>query len=172
MRTNVPNIYAIGDCAADSAQLAHAASAQGLNAVSHILGEPPAVNMNAIPACVYTNPEIATVGLTDKEAEAAGYKVKVGKYIMSGNGKSILTNEDRGFIKLVFDASNDVLIGAHLMCARATDIIGEAAYAVANGQKASQLASVIRPHPTYMEGMTEAVESLFGTAVHVIRGKG
>jgi dihydrolipoamide dehydrogenase len=172
LRTNIPNIYAIGDCVSGSLQLAHAASAQGLNAVSHIVGEAPAVNMNAIPACVYTNPEIATVGLTEKEAEAAGYNVKVGKFIMSGNGKSVITEEDRGFIKLVFDAADGVLIGAHLMCARATDIIGEAAYAVANKQTAKQLASVIRPHPTYMEGMTEAAESVFGTAVHVIKGKG
>jgi dihydrolipoamide dehydrogenase len=172
LRTSIPNIYAIGDCVKGSVQLAHAASAQGLNAVSRIVGESRAVNTNAIPACVYTNPEIATVGLTDKEAEAAGYSVKVGKYIMSGNGKSIITDEDRGFIKLVFDASNDVLIGAHLMCARATDIIGEAANAVANKQTAEQLASIIRPHPTYMEGMTEAVESVFGMAVHVIKGKG
>jgi dihydrolipoamide dehydrogenase len=168
LRTSISSIYAIGDCVKGSLQLAHAASAQGLNAVSHIAGEAPAVNMNAIPACVYTNPEIASVGLTDKEAEAAGYNVKVGKYIMSGNGKSVITDEDRGFIKLVFDASNDVLIGAHLMCARATDIIGEAANAIANKQTAEQLASVIRPHPTYMEGMTEAVESVSGTAVHII----
>ncbi len=160
MRTSVPNIYAVGDCAADSPQLAHAAAAQGLNAVSHILGEKPAINMKAVPACVYSNPEIATAGLTVTDAEAKGIKVKTGKYIMSGNGKSIITDEDRGFIKLVFNAETNVLIGAQLMCARATDIIGELANAIVNGQTFGDLASVIRPHPTYAEGITDAVESL------------
>ena len=167
MQTNIPNIYAIGDCTLNSSQLAHAASAQGLNAISHIVGEKPAANLNAIPSCVYTSPEIATVGLMESEAKEKGIEVKTGKYLMSGNGKSIVTNEDRGFIKLVFDAKSDVILGAHIMCARATDIISELTCAVANGLTAGELASVVRPHPTYVEGITEAVEGLFGTAIHM-----
>jgi dihydrolipoamide dehydrogenase len=167
MQTSIPNIYAIGDCTKDSTQLAHAASAQGLNAVSHIMGEEPAANMLAIPSCVYTSPEIATVGLLESEAEQAGFEVKTSKYLMSGNGKSMITNEDRGFMKLVFDAKTDVIIGAHLMCARATDIISELTCAIANKLTAEKLASVIRPHPTYVEGISEAVEDLFGTAIHM-----
>ena len=167
MQTSIPNIYAIGDCTAGSAQLAHAASAQGLNAVSHIVGQAPAANLDAIPGCVYTNPEIGHVGITEAEAKERGLAVKCGKYLMSGNGKSIVTNEERGFIKLVFDANTDVLLGAHLMCARATDIISEMACAVANRLTAEQLACVVRPHPTYAEGISEAAEDLFGLAIHM-----
>jgi len=167
MQTNIPSIYAIGDCTAGSVQLAHAASAQGLNAVSHIVGEEPAANLDAIPGCVYTSPEIGCVGITEAEAKELGIEVNTGKYIMGGNGKSIVTNEDRGFIKLVFDAKNDVLLGAHLMCARATDIVSEMACAIANRLTAQQLATVVRPHPTYVEGFSEAVENLHGLAIHM-----
>jgi len=167
MQTNIPNIYSIGDCTVNSTQLAHAASAQGLNAISHIVGEHPVSNMSAIPSCVYTSPEIATVGLTEQEAAEKGIEVKSSKYIMGGNGKSVVTNEDRGFIKLVFDAKTEVLLGAHLMCARATDIISELTCAIANKLTAVELASVIRPHPTYVEGISEAVEDLFGMAIHM-----
>lgn len=166
LQTSIPNIYAIGDCTAGSTQLAHAASAQGLNAVSRILGEAPPANLQAIPTCVYTSPEIASVGLMDFEAEEKGIEIKVGKYMMTGNGKSIVTNEDRGFIKLVFDAQTEVLLGAQLMCARATDIISELTTAIANRMTAHELASAIRPHPTYVEGITEAVESIFGLSIH------
>ena len=167
MQTNIPGIYAIGDCTLNSTQLAHAASAQGLNAISHIVGEEPAVNMSVVPSCVYTSPEIATVGLMESDATAKGIEVKTSKYIMGGNAKSIITNEERGFVKLVFDAETDVLLGAHLMCARATDTISEMACAIANKLTAEQLASVIRPHPTYVEGITEAVEDLFGSSIHM-----
>jgi len=166
MQTSIPNIYAIGDCTLNSTQLAHAASAQGLNAISHIKGEEPACNLSAIPSCVYTSPEIATVGLLESEAAAKGIEVKSGRFLMAANGKSLVTNEERGFIKLVFDAKTDVLLGAHLMCARATDIISELTCAIANKLTAEELSSVIRPHPTYVEGVTEAVEDLFGTAIH------
>ncbi len=166
LQTNIPNIYSIGDCTAGSTQLAHAASAQGLNVISHIVGEAPVANLAAIPTCVYTSPEIATVGLMDFEAEEQGIEVKVGKFIMTGNGKSIVTNEERGFVKLVFDAKTEVLLGAQLMCARATDIISELVTAVANQMTAHQLASAVRPHPTYVEGITEAVESIYGLSIH------
>ncbi|NLL51537.1 MAG: dihydrolipoyl dehydrogenase [Peptococcaceae bacterium] len=168
MQTSIPNIYAIGDCTVNSTQLAHAASAQGLNAIDHIVGSPCAVNLKAIPSCVYTSPEIAAVGLTPEEAKERGIEVKISKYMMGGNGKSIITNEDRGFIKLVFDAKTNVLIGAHLMCARATDIISELTSAIANNMTAEEMASVIRPHPTFVEGITEATEDFFGTAIHML----
>ena len=167
MQTNIPNIYSIGDCTKDSTQLAHAASAQGLNAVSHIVGEPPACNMGAIPSCVYTSPEIATVGLMESDAKEKGIEVKTTKYIMSGNGKSIITDEEYGFVKLVFDAKTEVILGAHLMCARATDIISEMTCAIINKLTAEELVSAIRPHPTYVEGFSEATEDLFGTAIHM-----
>ena len=167
MQTNIPSIYAIGDCTLNSTQLAHAASAQGLNAVAHIVGEKPASNMLAIPNCIYTNPEIAAVGLSESEAAGKGFDVKTSKYLMSGNGESVVTNEERGFIKLVFDAKTDVILGAHLMCARATDIVAELSCAIANKLTAGALSSVIRPHPTYAEGISDAVEDYFGLAIHM-----
>ncbi len=166
LQTNIPHIYSIGDCTVGSTQLAHAASAQGLNVISHIMGEKPPSNLNAIPTCVYTTPEIACVGLMDFEAEEQGIEVKVGKYVMTGNGKSIVTNEERGFIKLVFDAKTEVILGAQLMCARATDIVSELVTAIANQLTAEQLAHAVRPHPTYVEGITEAVESIYGLSIH------
>jgi len=172
MQTNIPNIYAIGDCTVNSTQLAHAASAQGLNAIDHIVGSACSVNLKAIPSCVYTSPEIAAVGLTAEQARERGIEVKVSKYLMGGNGKSIVTNEDRGFIKLVFNAETNVLIGAHLMCARATDIISELTCAIANNLTAEELASVVRPHPTFVEGITEATEDFFGTAIHMLPKRG
>ena len=167
MQTNIPNIYAIGDCTLNSTQLAHAASAQGINAVSHIVGETPPMNLSAIPSCVYTSPEIATVGLMESDAIAKGIEVKTSKFLMSANSKSLISNEDRGFMKLVFDAKTEVILGAHLMCARATDIISELTCAIANKLTAHELATTVRPHPTYVEGISEAVEDLFGMAIHM-----
>lgn len=174
-QTNVPGIYAIGDVICGGIQLAHAASAQGSNVVSHITGHPPEVNLNAIPACIYTDPEIACVGITEAEAKAQGIAVKTGKYVMSGNGKSIIEEQERGFIKVVFDSDSQVLLGAQLLCARATDLISELSTAIVNKLTMHQLTSVIRPHPTFSEGVTEAVENAMGKAIHIPpknRGKG
>ena len=122
-----------------------------------------------MPSCVYTDPEIACVGLSADEAKAAGQNVVVGKYVMTGNGKSIIEQEKRGFIKLVFSADNQVLLGAQLMCARATDMIGELTTAIANGLTAKQLASAIRAHPTFGEGIGEAVEEVLnGCSIHTM----
>ena len=167
-QTACPHIYAIGDCI-PGIQLAHLASAQGIAAVEHIKGETCALNLALVPSCVYTDPEIACVGLSADEAKAAGQNVVVGKYVMTGNGKSIIEQEKRGFIKLVFSADNQVLLGAQLMCARATDMIGELTTAIANGLTAKQLASAIRAHPTFGEGIGEAVEEVLnGCSIHTM----
>ena len=167
-QTACPHIYAIGDCI-PGIQLAHMASAQGIAAVEHIKGEACALNLALVPSCVYTDPEIACVGLGADEAKAAGQDVVVGKYVMTGNGKSIIEQEKRGFIKLVFSAEEQVLLGAQLMCARATDMIGELTTAIANGLTAKQLASTIRAHPTFGEGIGEAVEDVLnGCSLHTM----
>ena len=166
-QTNVPNIYAIGDCTEGSIQLAHVASAQGINAISHMLGERAAVDMNAVPSCIYTDPEIATVGLSVDEAKEKGITVKTGKYVMNGNAKTLLSGMDRSFMKMVFDAETEKIIGAQLMCARATDMISELVNAVSMGLTAHELSGIIRPHPTFVEGVTEAVEDVLGLAVHI-----
>jgi len=157
-RTSIPGIYAAGDVIG-GIQLAHAAAAEGITAVEGMAGLRPGIHLNVVPGCVYTNPEIASAGWTEEEAKAAGIPVVTGKALMSANGKSVIENQDRGFIKLVFDKETEVLLGAQLMCARATDLISELTNAIVNGLTRGQLASVIRPHPTFSEAVTQAAEA-------------
>ena len=165
-RTSVPTISAIGDVIGRM-QLAHAAEAQGIAAVEYISGmDEASVNHALVPSCVYTTPEIASVGITADEAKKAGREVTVGKYVMNGNAKTIIEQQDRGFIKVVFDKDTDVIVGAQLMCARATDLITELVTAVSLGLTRSQLARTMRPHPTFCEGITEAVEAAAGHSIH------
>lgn len=166
--TSVPGIYAIGDVVQGSKQLAHAASAQGCNAVSVIAGMEPEIDMSVVPACVYTDPEIANAGITADQAKAMGIAVKTGKYNMTRLGRSVIESQERSFVKLVFNAETEVLLGAQLMCSRATDLIGELASAIVNKLTVNQLSAVIRPHPSFNEGITEAVGDVGGMAVHVI----
>ncbi len=163
--TAVSGIYAIGDVIGGM-QLAHLASAQAITVCERLAGQESSVCLDFIPNCIYTSPEIASVGLTEAEAEAKGHKTIVGKYMMMGNGKTIIENGDRGFIKLVFDADTDVILGAQLMCERATDMIAELATACANRLTSAQLALVVRPHPTFCEAVTEAVEAAHGKSIH------
>lgn len=167
-RTGAPGVYAIGDCTSGSVQLAHAASAQGMNAVSHMIGEDEPMCIGAIPSCMYTDPEVAVVGLSAREAKTRGIPTKTGKYIMSVNSKSVLSYQDRGFIKVVFNAETDELIGAQLMCARATDMVGELTTAIANKLTPHELSKVVRPHPTFVEGVSEAVEDVENLAIHMM----
>ena len=165
--TNVSGIYAIGDCVSGSTQLAHAAAAQATNAVAVIAGKEPEVNLNLIPVCVYTEPEIATVGLTADDAKRLNIPVKIGKYSMNAHGKSMIDRQKRSFIKLVFAEEDERLLGVQMMCGRATDMIFNFVTAINAGRTAGDLAGLIYPHPTYSEAVAEAVESVFGTAVHI-----
>lgn len=157
--TSIPGIYAVGDVVYGNIQLAHVASAQGINVVHALAGKPSPVDLRYVPSCIYTNPEIAAVGMTEEQAKAAGIAVKVGKTLTSANGKSLIERMDRGFIKLVFRAEDDVIIGAQLMCARATDMISALATAIVNGLNREQLLKVMMPHPTFCESITHAVEA-------------
>lgn len=168
--TNVANIYAIGDVI-PGMQLAHVASAQGIAAVEAMLGKERSIDLGVVPDCIYTNPEIASVGLTEEQAKEQGLQVQTGKASMLANGKSMLSLQDRGFIKVVYDVDNDCLVGAQLMCARATDMVNELGTAIVNKLNKHQLASVIRPHPTFGEAVTEAVEDLDGLAIHSAQKK-
>lgn len=163
--TPVPGIYAIGDVTGGM-QLAHLASAQAITVCERLAGEEPSVCLEFVPNCIYTDPEIACVGMTEAEAISDGRSPLVGKYMMSGNGKTIIENGERGFIKLVFDAESEILLGAQLMCERATDMIAELATACANHLTAEQLTLTMRPHPTFCEAVTEAVESAHGRSIH------
>lgn len=166
--TSIPGIYAIGDCVCGNIQLAHVASAQAKNAVAMILGNEAEIDLSTVPGCVYTDPEIAWVGLTADEAKKTGKAVKTSKYTMTGHGKSIIERQDRSFVKLVFDADTQVILGAQLMCGRATDLIGELTAAIVGKRTAKELSLVIHPHPSFGEGVGEAVEALFERAVHVV----
>ena len=168
--SSIPGVYAIGDLIF-GAQLAHAASAQGIVVAEQLAGKEPSVNLDVVPGCVYTDPEIASAGITEDAAKEQGIKVKTGKFIMSANGKSLITKEERGFIKIVADEETDVILGAQMMCARATDMIGEFVTAIANKMTVAQLLKGMRAHPTYNEGIGETLEEAEGGAIHVVPKK-
>ena len=163
--TNVKGIYAIGD-AIGGIQLAHKAEAEGQAVVEMICGNKPEVDPHFVPSCIYTEPEIASVGITADEAKEKGIAVKTGKYLMSGNGKSIIDLQERGFIKVVVDEATDKLLGMQMMCGRATDLISEYTMAIANGMTRAELLKGMRPHPTYCEGISEALEAVEGKSIH------
>lgn len=158
--TSVPGIYGIGDVTG-GIQLAHAATAQGRSAVAHMdsaAGHGTAgIRTDIIPSCVYTSPEIGCAGISADEAREKGIPVITKKYLMSANGKSILSQQERGFIKVVADSKSHQILGAQMMCARATDMISQFAAAIVNGLTLEDMAQVIFPHPTFSEGISEAV---------------
>ena len=153
--TPVKGVYAIGDCNG-GIQLAHMAAAEGRNAVDYMNGREPTINMETVPSCIYTDPEIAVVGMTAEEAKEAGIEVVAKKYPMSANGKTLIAGLDRGFVKLVARADDHKLIGAHLLCGRASDLIGELAVAIGRGMTIEEVANIIHPHPSFAEAIMEA----------------
>ena len=166
-RTSIPGVYAIGDLIG-GIQLAHAASAHGIRAVEAICGDVASQNVAVVPAGVYTDPEIAIVGMTEAQAKEQGIDVITGKFIMSANGKSLITKEERGFIKVVAEAGSEKILGAQMMCARATDMIGEFTTAIVNDLTVSDMLRSIMSHPTYSEGIGEALEDAHGMSLHTV----
>ena len=158
-RTSVEGIYAIGDVSS-KIQLAHVATAQGIACVRAIAGKQDDTDLNIVPSCVYTRPEIASVGMTEEEAKAAQIPVKTAKVTMFSNARTIIANGDRGFMKLVVNTETNTLIGAQLMCERASDIIGQLSQAIAGKQKPHDLLKAMRPHPTFEEALTEVLKAL------------
>ncbi len=161
MYTGVAGIYACGD-AVGRIQLAHFASASAITAVESMKKLPHSMDLNVVPSCIYTQPEIAFVGKRDTEVENA----KVGKFLMAANGKSQIEGAARGFVKIIAD-ENETVVGAELFCVRATDMIGELALAISKKMNLHEVASVIHPHPTVMEGVEEAYEDVEGLATHM-----
>lgn len=178
--TDEPDVYAIGDII-KGPQLAHVASAQGLftaELIAKRIGNAPikdnktsSLDLSIIPSCIYTDPEIASAGITEDEAKKSGIPVKSGKFIMSANGKSVISMQERGFIKVITHADNDKILGVQMMCARATDMIGEAVTAITNGLTCDQMMKGMRAHPTYNEGFMEALEDIDGKAIHTLPKK-
>ncbi len=153
-QTSCPGIYAIGDVTG-GVQLAHAAQAEARNLIAALAGYPAEASETLIPGCVYTDPEIAFVGLTLDEAKAQGIDAVSRKFPMAGNAKGVLSGQDQGFMKAVIEESTGKIIGAQFMCSRATDMIGEMAAAISAGMTVKQLRSVVHPHPTFNEGVLD-----------------
>ena len=158
-RTSIPGVYAIGDVSA-VIQLAHVAAAQGIACVNRMCGRQSATDLNVVPSCIYSSPEIAVVGLTEAEAKEQGINAVSGKCTMFGNARTVIEDPGRCFMKLVADRDTGRLIGAQLMCQHASDIISQLSAALVNGLTVGQLLSVMRPHPSFEEAMTEALERL------------
>lgn len=165
-QTCVPGIYAIGDAVKGSIQLAHAAAAQGINAVSILAGKEPPMDLSVVPSCVYVRPEMASVGRTEAQCKEAGIPVKTAKYLTGSNGRSLIAGAGRGFIKVVYDGESGAVLGAQLLCERATDLVGEFASAVSRGETLEDMARVIRAHPTFAEAVGEAAEAGLGLSIH------
>lgn len=165
MRTNVPNIYAIGDITG-KVQLAHVASAQGIIAAHNIVGEHKTMNYDVVPACIYTSPEIACVGMDENAAKDAGYDVKIGSFMTSVNGKSMILGEKYGFVKIVTDSNTGEILGAQMMCPRATDMIAEICAIMKAEGTIEELEDTIHPHPTISEMVMEAAHDVAGMCVH------
>ena len=168
LQTSVKGIYAIGDVT-DIVQLAHFASAQGKAAVEIIAGHPAQTNWRAVPAATFTNPEIASVGLTEREARAEGREIKIGRFPFRAHGRNIADGETTGFVKLIGDAGTDQVLGAHIFGAKASELIHECSLAIAADLNLSDLAHAIHAHPTLTETLGEAAEDAEGLAIHLIR---
>ena len=157
--TSLPGVYAIGDVSS-KIQLAHVASAQGTDCVERMVGGKGMTDLSAVPSCIYCVPEIACVGITADEAKAAGREVVSGKYVMFSNGKTVIRDGERAFMKVVADKATHVIVGAQFMCEHATDMISEMATAIVNGLTVEQMLKVLRPHPTFEEGVHDALEDV------------
>ncbi|MCC6348911.1 MAG: dihydrolipoyl dehydrogenase [Candidatus Eisenbacteria bacterium] len=168
LQTSVPGIYAIGDVT-DIKQLAHFASAQGKAAAEIIAGHAAQTNWRAVPAATFTSPEIASVGLTEAEAKAEGREVKVGRFPFRAHGRNIADGETAGFVKLVGDARTDQVLGAHIIGAKASDLIHECSLAIGADLNIADLAQAIHAHPTMTEAIGEAAEDADGLAIHLMR---
>jgi len=165
--TNIPGYYAIGDCVGGQA-LAHVASAEGITCVEKIAGvhaEP--IDYNNVPGCTYCQPEVASVGMTEKQAKEKGYTLKVGKFPFSASGKAKAAGAADGFIKLIFDAKYGELLGAHMIGANVTEMIAEIVAIRKLETTGHELIKTIHPHPTMSEAIMEAAAAAYGEVIHL-----
>ncbi|CQR56219.1 dihydrolipoyl dehydrogenase [Paenibacillus riograndensis] len=167
-RTNIPNIYAIGDIVPGLA-LAHKASYEGKIAAEAISGHKSVVDYKVIPAVVFTDPECSSVGLTEKEAKDKGYTVKSGKFPFAGNGRAVSLNSPEGFIKIVANSENNLVLGAQIVGIEASNLIAELGLAIEMGATLEDIALTIHAHPTLGEIVMEAAELVEGHPIHVVK---
>lgn len=166
METNIEGIYAIGDII-NSPFLAHVATKEGTIAAENAMGLNKKINYKAIPRCVYTDPEVASVGITEKEAEAKGIKYNTGQFDFRALGKAQVIGKYQGFIKIIVDAE-DKIIGAAIVGPHATDLLAELTLAVHIGITAEEMGEVIHPHPTLTEGIMEALHDVHKSCLHSV----
>ena len=165
--TNVDGIYAIGDIVKGPA-LAHVASAEGIICVEKIAGEKPdALDYNNLPLCTYSNPEVASVGYTEKAAKEAGYEVKVGKFPFSASGKAKAAGAPEGFIKVIYDAKYGEWLGAHMIGANVTELIAEVVTARKLETTGHEILKAVHPHPTMSEAVMEATAAAYDEVIHL-----
>lgn len=164
-RTNIPNIYAIGDIVEGPA-LAHKASYEGKVAAEVIAGLPSAVDYKVVPSVCFSDPEIASVGLSESEAKKQGKAVKVGKFMYGANGRAQTMNASDGFVKIVADKETDLVLGAHIVGAESSNLITEMALAIEMGATLEDIALTIHAHPTLGEMTMEAAEVALGRPIH------
>ena len=166
-QTNIPGLYAIGDCTPGQA-LAHVAGKEGINAAEHIAGHKiTPMDYNNIPGCTYCSPEIASVGYTEKAAKDAGFEIKVGKFPFVASGKATAAGSTEGFVKVIFDAKYGEFLGCHMIGTNVTEMIAEAVVARKLETTAHELLNAVHPHPTMSEGLKEAVAVAYGEATDV-----
>ena len=164
--TNVPGVFAIGDVIAGP-MLAHKAEEEGIACVERMAGVPGHVNYACIPNVVYTHPELASVGLSEEDARERGIEVRVGTFPFQANGRAKALGEREGQVKLVADAATDRLLGAHIVGARASDMIAELVVAMELGASAEDIARSVHAHPTLPEAVKEAALGVAGRAIHI-----
>jgi len=169
LQTNVPHVYAIGDVARGPL-LAHKAMKEGLVAAEHAAGKPTAYD-TLVPSVIYTSPELASVGMTEAEAKAAGFEVRVGVFKLPALGRAMTLGVKEGLVKLVGDADTDLLLGFHMVGPGAGDIVSEAALALEMGATLEDLALTQHAHPTIAEAVMEAAEVAHGKAIHGLARK-
>ncbi|MCG9911724.1 MAG: dihydrolipoyl dehydrogenase [Flavobacteriales bacterium] len=166
-RTNVPGIFAIGDVTTGPA-LAHVASHEGIVCVEKIAGKnPEPVNYGNIPSCTYASPEVASVGMTEKQAKEAGYDIKVGKFPFSASGKASAAGAKDGFVKVIFDAKYGEWLGCHMIGAGVTEMISEAVVARKLETTGHDIVTSVHPHPTMSEAIMEAAAAAYGEVIHL-----
>ncbi|MFB0502206.1 MAG: dihydrolipoyl dehydrogenase [Candidatus Bathyarchaeia archaeon] len=166
MRTSIPNIYAVGDVTGGRF-FAHAAFAEGIVAAESIAGMETSIDHGTIPACVYTSPEIASVGLSEQEAAELGYSISVGRFPYSANGRALALGERDGFVKIVADKETDEILGVHILGPNASNLISEAVVAMRLECTSEELSRAMHPHPTLSEAIMEAATDVSGRAIHI-----
>lgn len=166
-KTNIEGIYAIGDVIGPP-WLAHVASAEGIHCVEVIAGHHPVpVDYDNIPGCTYCQPQVASIGMTEQKAREAGYELKIGKFPFMASGKAFAIGEREGFVKLIFDAKYNELLGAHIIGSEATELIAELGLARSLEATGETIIKTVHAHPTLSESIMEAAANAYGESIHI-----